>query len=312
MKKLLSLLGLLLVAGAGALAWSFAPAKLDLGTAPQFELPAAQPPAGMRIAVLHAGKMLSKAGFAWRGGNLAEDRVFGMAGILVQHPAGNLLFDAGFGSRVDAQFKTTSLLMQTLSKYEKERTVAEQLSAAGVDAASLKGVVLTHAHWDHVSGLDDLRGVPVWVTQKELDFIRSGHEGASVAKSLGELNYRVYDFKDGPYLGFERSFDMFGDGSVVIVPTPGHTPGSNITFITMPDGVRYALVGDLVWQREGIELPAERPWMSSRLVDLDRAQVRKWIVHMHHLSKQIPGLVIVPAHDRRVLETLPGLGADRS
>ena len=54
----------------------------------------------MRIAVLHTGKMMSSAGFAYRGGSMTEQRVFGMAGILVQHPKGMLLFDAGFGSRV--------------------------------------------------------------------------------------------------------------------------------------------------------------------------------------------------------------------
>jgi glyoxylase-like metal-dependent hydrolase (beta-lactamase superfamily II) len=251
--------------------------------------------------------MHSKAGFAYRGGSLGEPRVFGMAGVLVEHPQGRLLFDAGFGSRVDEHFRTIPPLMQKLSTYEKEATVAEQLAAAGIAPASLKGVVLTHAHWDHVSGLEDLKGAPVWVTQAERDFIRSDDPGARLAHSFGELDYKTYAFDGGPYLGFEHSHDVFGDGAVVLVPVPGHTPGSIIAFVTLPGGKRYAFVGDLVWQREGIEIPAERPWVSSRLVDKDRAQVRRWIVHMHHLGKAMPGLVIVPAHDRRVLETLPVL-----
>ncbi len=311
MKGILMALVAALAAALGALAWSFAPVSLAVGEAPRVELPPAQPPPEMRIAVLHAGKMHSKAGFAYRGGNLGEPRVFGMAAILVQHPKGNLLFDAGFGSRVDAHVETIPPLMRRLSTYEKEATVAQQLAAAGIAQDSLLGVVLTHVHWDHVSGLEDLPGVPVWVTQPELDFIRSGHEGAALASSFGALNYQVYDFNAGPYLGFERSFDVFGDGAVVLVPVPGHTPGSIIAFVNLPGGVRYALLGDLVWQREGVEIPAERPWLSSRMVDRDRAQVRRWIVHMHQLSQQLPGLVIVPAHDRRVLETLPTLQVAR-
>jgi glyoxylase-like metal-dependent hydrolase (beta-lactamase superfamily II) len=309
MKKILIVLTAALAAALGTLAYSFAPVALETGAAPQFEIPAAKPPAGMRISVLHAGKMFSKAGFAYRGGDLTESRVFGMAAILVQHPKGRLLFDAGFGSRVDEHFRTIPPLMQKLSKYEKEATVAQQLAAAGIAAESLMGIVLTHAHWDHVSGLEDLKGVPVWVTQPELDFIRSGNRGARLAHSFGELNYKTYAFDGGPYLGFEHSLDVFGDGSVVLVPVPGHTPGSIIAFVTLPGGGRYALVGDLVWQREGVEIPAERPWVSSDMVDDDAEGVRRWIVHMHHLSKAMPGLVIVPAHDRRVLETLPSLGA---
>ncbi len=307
MKTLLKLLAMLVVAGLLLLGYSFVPVALPTGEAVSFTRPDARPPAGMRLSVLHTGKMFSNAGFAYRGGNLLEPRVFGMAGILVQHPKGNLLFDAGFGSRLEEHFKTTPTLMQLLSKYETEQTAAEQLRAAGIEPASLLGVVLTHAHWDHVSGLEDLSGVPVWVTREERDFIRSGNPDSALARSFGALHYKIYEFTGGPYLGFASSLDVFDDGSVVLVPVPGHTPGSIIAFVTLPDGERYALVGDLVWQREGIEIPAERPWLSADMVDNDKMAVRRWIVHMHHLSQQFPDMVIVPAHDRRVQETLPGL-----
>src|SRR6185436_11282281 len=110
---------------------------------------------------------------AYRGGSLTEERVFGMGGILVQHPKGTLLFDTGFGSAVDEQFKATPWLMQQTARYEKEPTVAAQLQQAGIAQSSLAGIVLTHAHWDHVSGLVDLPAVPVFVPQAELDFINT-------------------------------------------------------------------------------------------------------------------------------------------
>lgn len=309
MKKILVLITGVLLAGLLALGYSHMPMPLPVGEAPQFDLPAAAPPPGMRLAVLHTGKMFSKAGFAYRGGNLLEPRVFGMAGVLVQHPKGNLLFDAGFGSRLDEHFKTIPPLMQLMSKYEKETTAAAQLHAAGIAPESLMGVVLTHAHWDHVSGLQDMPGVPVWVTRAEQDFINTDNPATTLARSFDALNYRLYEFSHGPYLGFDRSLDVFGDGSVVLVPVPGHTPGSIIAFVTLPEGQRYALVGDLVWQREGVQIPADRPWVSADMVDNDTDGVRRWIVHMHHLMQRMPELVIVPAHDRRVLETLPSLQA---
>jgi N-acyl homoserine lactone hydrolase len=306
-KTIVKLVLLALVAGVLALGYSFYPVALPVGEAPDISLPSANPPAGMRIAVLHTGKMLSKAGFAYRGGNLLEPREFGMAGILVQHPKGNLLFDAGFGSRLEEHFTTIPLLMQLMSRYERETPAVEQLRAAGIEPASLMGVVLTHAHWDHVSGLQDMPGVPVWVTQSELAFINSDDAATALARSFGDINYKTYAFSDGPYLGFPASLDVHGDGSLVLVPVPGHTPGSIIAFVTLPEGRRYALVGDLVWQREGVEIPAERPWLSADMVDNDMQGVRQWIVHMHHLSRLMPDMVVVPAHDRRVQETLPRL-----
>jgi len=160
-----------------------------------------------------------------------------------------------------------------------------------------------------VSGLADLPGVPVWVNDQERSFIKYGDDATALIRSFGDLNYRVYNFPSGPYLGFNKSYDVFEDGSVVLVPASGHTPGSIIAFITLPGDKRYALIGDLVWQTEGINLPAEKPWISRKLVDWDEQRVRQLIVQMHQLQAAIPGLVIVPAHDRRVWDTLPRLGS---
>lgn len=308
MKKFLLLLVLAIVAGLVGLAATMTAAVLPHGVPIQFATPTAQPPQGLKLSAIKAGKMYSQAAFAFRGGKLGEERVFGMGAILVQHPQGALLFDTGFGRDVDAHFQSVPALMRATSKYEKETTVAEQLKAAGIDPAMLKGIVLTHAHWDHVSGIPDLPEVPVLVTQAELDFVLGTHPMTMLLRSFSGVNYQVYGFEDGPYLGFPRSHDVFDDGSVVIVPAEGHTPGSIIAFVTLPDSTQYALVGDLVWQVEGIELPAERPWVSRRLVDNDEEKVRVLIGHLHQLHRALPGMLIVPAHDRRVWDQLPALG----
>ncbi|MBI1209876.1 MAG: MBL fold metallo-hydrolase [Alphaproteobacteria bacterium] len=309
MKRILQLLVVVLVIGLGALAWTFTPATLPVPPATAVTLPPAMTTQGVEIRAILAGKMMSRAGMAYRGGSMLEERVFGMGGILVQHPRGTLLFDTGFGSAVDEQFKMTPWLMQETARYEKEPTVAAQLQSAGISPSSLTGVVLTHAHWDHVSGLVDLPGVPVFVPQAELDFINSGDPASALARQIGTKNYQVYDFDGGPYLGFEKSHDFFGDGSVVVVPAPGHTPGSIFAFITTSDGRRYALIGDTAWQSEGVDLPAEKPWLSRTLVDTDPAEVRALLIKLHQLKQSLPNLIVVPAHDRRVWETLPRLGA---
>lgn len=309
MKRILLAFAVLLLVGIGALAWTFTPATLPVPAAAALSIPPAMTTQGVEIKAILAGKMLSRAGMAYRGGSLSEERVFGMGGILVQHPKGTLLFDTGFGSTVDEQFKTTPWLMQQTARYEKEPTVATQLLGAGITLASLTGVVLTHAHWDHVSGLVDLPNVPVFVPQAELDFINSGDPASALAREIGTKNYKVYEFEGGPYLGFDKSHDVFGDGSVVLVPAPGHTPGSIFAFITTSSGQRYVLIGDTAWQAEGVDLPAERPWLSRMLVDNDPEGVRTLLVKLHQLKEAMPDLIVVPAHDRRVWEKLPQLSA---
>ncbi len=87
---------------------------------------------------------------------------------------------------------------------------------------------------------------------------------------------------------------MHGDGSVVIVLAGGHTTGSVIVFVTVPSGERYAFIGDLTWQIDGIRRRVERPWLLSKLADSDPDQVRQDLLRMIALD----GLMrIVPAHD---------------
>lgn len=298
---------LVIVLCAGWVATTFSAQTLPVAADFTVVVPEANPPAEMTIAALPAGKIFADAALAFRGGSFSDHRVFVVGGILVQHPQGAVLFDAGFGKNVETHAATNPWLAQKLMRYEREPTVAEQLAAAGIAPGSLRAIVLTHAHWDHVSGIEDLPGVPVMVTAAEMEFVRSDDRDTVLARRIGSENYRTYEFTSGPYLGFDRSYDMFGDGSVVIVPASGHTPGSIVAFITMSSKQRYALVGDLVWQREGIDLPAERPWLTRSLADKDEQSVRNLIVHLHQLQKSVPNLTVVPAHDSRVWDTLPRL-----
>lgn len=198
------------------------PAGLDVPAAPALAPPAASPPAEMRIAAIVSGYSYARAAFAYEGGPLGEERAFSMGGVLVRRPKGDLLFDAGFGPGIAEHFRiATPWLMRRASRIERRATVADQLRKAGLEPSTLTAVVLTHAHWDHVSGLEAMPGTPVWVSGAELAYVKSGDPSSKLARRLGTGTYKAYDFPDGPYLGFPRSRDVFGDGSVVIVPAPG-------------------------------------------------------------------------------------------
>ncbi len=304
MKKALAVLLMVLAFGLGALALTFTAAKLPVPPLAETALPKAAPPAEMTLSALPTGAMHSRAAFAYRGGRWGEARDFGMTAVLVHHPRGDLLFDTGFGRDVDRQAQGSPWLVRALSKYSKGTPAADQLAAGGYDARRLAGVVLTHVHWDHVSGLPDLPGVPVWIDEAERDFTNSGASMSALARSFGALPYHVYRFEGGPYLGFPRSHDVWGDGSVVLVPAPGHTPGSIIAFIALPSGTRYALLGDLVWQMEGLEIPAERPWLSRTLVDADGGGARENIQRMAAIHARFPDMRLVPSHDAHATEKL--------
>lgn len=309
MKRILAPLSVmllaLLLAGAAALAWTFTPATLQPLPLATLALPPAAPPAGMSLSALPTGSMKSRAALAYRGGAFRDERDFAMTAILVRHPRGDLLFDTGFGRHMEQHLAMQPALLRATTSVSKGQPAGVQLAAHGYDTRRLAGVVLTHAHWDHVSGLDSLPGVPVWVNEAERNFIASGGDMTAVARSLGQLDLHLYQFAERPYLGFARSLDVWGDGSVVLVPAAGHTPGSVIAFIALPSGARYALLGDLVWQAEGVTLPAERPWASRALVDTDAQQVRQNIARVAAIHRRFPQIGMIPAHDARATGALP-------
>ncbi len=307
MKKKIGLVILVLaLVGCGFFAWTFTAERLDYLPLAADALPSAMPPAGMTLSALPTGAMESNAMFAYRGGSFSDKREFTMTAFLVHHPKGDLLIDAGFGRNLDEHTRTMPWLMRLMTAYSKSKSVMDQFGGNDYPADKLSGVVLTHAHWDHVSGLDDLpRKVPVWVTTTERSFISSRAAPTALINSFDNINYKEYRFDGGPYLGFPSSFDIWGDGSVVIVPAPGHTPGSVIVFIALPSGARYALLGDLVWQTEGVDIPAERPWLSRRLVQENDAEVRENIARVAAIHKRFPEIHMVPAHDGRAAATIP-------
>ncbi len=292
-----------------ALMLTFTAAKLDTIAIDVGELPPASPPSGMSISAIPTGSMESRAAFAFRGGSFNDIRQFSMTALLIHHPKGDLLIDTGFGRDVDAHVKRMPAIMQKLSTYAKGTPVAAQMSANAMDTSKLAGVILTHAHWDHVSGLDGLAGVPVLVDAAETAFIAEKTSNTDLLNSLENINYKQYTYEGGPYLGFPRSHDVYGDGSIVIVPSPGHTPGSVVVFVTLPSGSRYALLGDLVWQTEGIEIPAERPWLLRRVLGENDAEVRENIIHVAAIAKKYPRIHLLPAHDERSFGMLPVLPA---
>jgi glyoxylase-like metal-dependent hydrolase (beta-lactamase superfamily II) len=156
---------------------------------------------------------------------------------------------------------------------------------------------------DHISGVPDFPGIPVLVTAAEHRFIDEGGWATARARSMNAV-FLEYAFDGGPYMGFTQSRDVYGDGSIVIVPAPGHTPGSVVVFVTL-SGARYAFVGDLVWQLEGLLEREERPWFEARTLGENPVLLRQSLLGMSAIATRYPQITIVPSHDPRGYASIP-------
>lgn len=268
-------------------------------------LPAASPPAGLTLHQLPTGTYETRAAFAVQGGRFRDRRRFAATAVLVRHPAGDLLIDAGFGARVDEHVRMLARVER--APFERFRTAREQLDAVGYDFSRLLGVLVTHVHWDHVSGLDSL-DVPIWLTEEERGYGSQDAHGAVFRAVAEGHELRPYRLDGPPYLGFPSSLDVHGDGSVVVARAGGHTPGSVVVFVALPSGERYGFIGDLTWQLDGVERGVQRPWLMRRVADVDARLVRAGLDRVVALRDVVR---MVPAHDLAAYATIPVLGADQ-
>ena len=104
-------------------------------------------------------------------------------------------------------------------------------------------------------------------------------------------------FEPTPYETFEESADLYKDGSVVVVPLRGHTPGSVGIFVNLSTMRHLFYVGDAVDDERGFEERVGKPLLL-RDSDNDMALANQIVGRLSELHEKVPGLAILPAHGR--------------
>jgi N-acyl homoserine lactone hydrolase len=129
----------------------------------------------------------------------------------------------------------------------REQELPAALAAAGLSPDDIDTVVLTHMHGDHMDGAVHLRG-PVLVHDAELAFTRT-FGARFMARALRQpipdgVDFRPFALDGGRFGGFAASRPLTDDGRIVIVGTPGHTPG-HVSIVCIDDEGRHiVLAGD--------------------------------------------------------------------
>jgi len=174
--------------------------------------------------------------------------------VLVEHPQGLCLFDTGQTSAAagPGYFPWWHPFFR-LARFElgPDDEAAAQLGRRGITADRVRWVVLSHLHTDHVGGLDAFRHASVFVSTVEWDRARGlagSMRGYLPKRWPPSIAPPLVDYGAGPFGPFRDAFDLLGDGSLVLVPLPGHTAGHMGMVVTIPGG-RWLLAGDAAFSR---------------------------------------------------------------
>jgi glyoxylase-like metal-dependent hydrolase (beta-lactamase superfamily II) len=181
-----------------------------------------------------------------------SDRTLPVHVFLVRHPDGLLLFDTGQTARAARPgYHPAWHPYLRLARFELEP--ADEV-AAQLDPASVRWVVLSHLHTDHVGGVDAFPTAEVIVSRVEWERAQgiSGRLRGYLPQHWPFGRRPVLLDFTGPAVGpFTGSFDVAGDGRLLVVPTPGHTPG-HVSLVVRRDGEGWFLGGDLADSRAGL------------------------------------------------------------
>ncbi|MCP4372397.1 MAG: MBL fold metallo-hydrolase [Deltaproteobacteria bacterium] len=260
------------------------------------------------FSIIKTGEAKTLEAFVYSGGGFKE-HIVSHTSILIRHPKAFLLFDTGLGTQIDQQFKEgMPYWIKPLMAYEKKGDVVTQLRLNNIDSNEIKIILASHLHWDHASGIEDFPQAKIWSVEEEHEWgkkVASVESGVILSQFDSEkIQWDYFQFDETPYENFKKSIDVFSDGSIVLVPLRGHTPGSFGMFLNLRSGKRFFFTGDTTWAIEGIQIPAEKHWISGLLVDSKREQTIASIVQVHKLMQEYPKLNIIPAHDNKVHEKI--------
>lgn len=138
---------------------------------------------------------------------------------LIDHPRGRALFDTGLSKRFIRAFADKLPSDTPGFDFDESAEIAARLRAVEVDPASIQWIINSHFHVDHCGGNASIPNATIIVQAQE-------RPAARVAMDAGSKAYDAADFTAGhPVLAISGEHDLFGDGSVVVFPTAGHTPG---------------------------------------------------------------------------------------
>jgi N-acyl homoserine lactone hydrolase len=190
-----------------------------------------------RLYILNCGEGIAGDISRWSPGfNEGKSMDFVDNCYLIKHPQGWLLWDTGVSDSVAAMPNGLAPSDPRSIHWRRPKTLAAQLDQLGLKPSDIKAVAVSHTHPDHVGNVEMFPAAMLYVQKAEYEW-----PGANNAPRFKP---------EHPVTKLEGDRDVFGDGSVVILSTPGHTPGHQSLLVKLPKTGAIVLSGDAVHFKE--------------------------------------------------------------
>ena len=219
---------------------------------------------------------------------------------LIHHTDGYFLWDTGISDAVasmpDGWLPTNN--PATDIHWTRAKTLESQLSAIGVKPSDIRFIGISHTHPDHIGNVEKFPQTSILIQKAEYEFyFAPGKTGILKPPADPTSTFS----KDHPVKLIQEDLDVFSDGSVMIIYTPGHTPGHQSCLVHLPKTGWILLSGDAVhlqdnWDNRRIPyfatMPADQRMQTQlsmqRMADLiSFYHAQLWINHEKPQSEKL-------------------------
>jgi N-acyl homoserine lactone hydrolase len=237
----------------------------------------AQPKPGVdRLYILNCGEGVAGDISLWSPGvNVGQPMDFVDNCYLIHHTQGWLLWDTGITDAIAGMPEGLPPSDPRMTHWRRPKTLAAQLEAVGVKPTDIKYVAVSHTHPDHIGNVELFPHSMLLVQKAEYEW----------PTPFGAGRFKP----EHPVTKLQGDHDVFGDGSVMILSTPGHTPGHQSLLVKLPKTGALVLSGDAVhfksnWENRrvpSVNTDKDQTLASmERIADvLAREKAQLWINH---------------------------------
>lgn len=263
------------------------------------------------LHLLQCGACSHPEAMARKGASLCPATFPALVAVLIHPREGVILFDTGYDP---AFFAATRTWPERLYRWTTPVTLPQGASAAaqlyrlGLTPADVRAVVVSHFHGDHVAGLHAFPQAEILCARAGLEQARQGGRFTRVRQGLlsglipTDIDHRVRFFEDLPVVAlprdlapFDTGSDLFGDGTFLAVPLPGHCAGHWGLAVRGEDDRVSFLIGDAAWSRRAVRDNAPPPRLTTSLLG-DTETYRATLGRLHRLHARNPDVRIIPSH----------------
>jgi N-acyl homoserine lactone hydrolase len=254
-----------------------------------------------RLYRIDCGHSLANDESVWTPGeNIGKSIEFSSTCYLIRHVGSSLMWDTGVPEATMGDPKGWSTLPK-LIVYHLDRTITSQLAEIGLKTGDIDYVAISHTHGDHVGNVKLFPDATVLLQRAEYDWINSGPLTDPNLNQLIILARQLMGHPKNLKL-IDGDLDVFGDGSVILISTPGHTPGSQSLMVHLANSGYIVLSGDVVHLQENFEkniVPALNVDKAQSLASMQRVrdimQNYNAKLFINHDKAQADRLKLIPA-----------------